>query len=124
MIKTFNGNHETTVDPSMRQAAIDQGIRPAGYDSPITEEPQEMLNFFATQGKYAKRYEEQCCAEKCRAFLDGSYRRGCKNTVEKVLECITDMFEFMALKHGATWNYRDIGECEVELKGAVKALLE
>lgn len=36
MVKTFNGNHETTVDPSMMQVAIDQGIRPVGYYAPIT----------------------------------------------------------------------------------------
>lgn len=64
---------------------------PEAYNSPITEEPQEMLNFFAVQGKYAKRYEEQCCAEKCRAFLDGSYRRGKVDTVEKVLKILDSM---------------------------------
>lgn len=33
--KTIDG-HETTVHPSMEQAAIDQGIRPVGYDDTFT----------------------------------------------------------------------------------------
>ena len=66
--KTIDG-YETTVHPSMEQAAIDQGIRPAGYDAPITP-------------------IDGCCADKCKAFLDASYRKGCKDTVARFIEII------------------------------------
>lgn len=105
MIKTFNGNHETTVDPSMMQAALDQGIRPVGYDSPITEEPQA------------------CCADRCKVFLDGSYRRGQVETIEKVLEIIDDN-----LPEGEIWKeYDDDWHCgwrdaSVRIRKSVQAL--
>lgn len=57
------------IHPNLKQAAIDQGICQAGYDAPITP-------------------IDGCCADKCKVFLDGSYRRGCKDTVDKVLELI------------------------------------
>lgn len=66
--KTIDG-YETTVHPSMEQAAIDQGIRPAGYDAPITP-------------------IDGCCAYKCKAFLDGNYRRGQVDARNKMLKLI------------------------------------
>lgn len=53
-----------------------------------------------------------------------SIKRGRREALEEVLGLITDTFEFMAFRNGATWNYQDVAECEIELKDAVKKLME
>ena len=44
-------------------------MKPVGYDAPITP-----IDGF--------------CADKCKAFLDASYRKGCKDTVARFIEII------------------------------------
>lgn len=73
-------------------------MKPAGYDSPITD---------------------PCCADKCKAFLDGSYRRGCKDTVARVIEILhRRQEEREQLQDMSDWdngylNALEAVECEV-----------
>lgn len=46
----------------------DDLLKPAGHNAPITADP--------------------CCADRCKAFLDGSYSRGCKDTVARFIEIL------------------------------------
>ncbi len=64
-------------------------MKPVGYDAHITP-------------------IDGCCADKCKEFLDGSYRRGCYVTIDRVLEII----DKMPNANTSYWNERDVVDRE------------
>ncbi len=100
--KTLDG-FETTVHPSMEQAAIDQGIRPAGYDAPITGWGQLTTDQLVDLHK-------------------GIHDRAVKDAVDRVLEIIeTAHFDLddSALERDV---YMRVSEFRKWMKEAVKEL--
>lgn len=75
-------------------------MKPVGYDAPITP-------------------IDGCCADKCKAVLDASYRRGCKDTVARFIKIIHRRQEPLEKKETRSdWEQRllevlEAVECEV-----------